>query len=63
MFTFILNNFPNNLEQKISTKMEGCGEDICGPSFTWIASTLGNKEFIKLLIAIGANIEHTTQVH
>ena len=61
-FTYILNNFPNNLEQEIFTKMEGCGEAICGASLIWMTSSLGNIEFVMLLVAKGANIEHTTDI-
>ena len=61
-FTYILNNFSNNLEQEILTKMEGCGEAIYGASPIWITCSLGIIKFLKLLVAKGANIEHTSDI-
>ena len=62
MCTYILKNFPNNLEQEIATEMKGCGEAICGASLIWITCSLGIIELVMLKVAKGANIEHTTDI-
>ena len=59
MFSFILKNFTCNVEQETSAVIEG-GYPVEGACPLWTASTLGKLEFVKLLVANGANIEHTT---
>lgn len=59
IFRDILENFPANVEQETSAIIEG-GYPVEGASPLWTASTLGRLEFVKLLVAKGANIEHTT---
>ena len=60
MFSHILTNFKTNLEQENLAKFERGGEFVCGASPLWIASNLGNIEFVKMLVGYGANIDHTT---
>ena len=60
MFTYILNDFPTNLEQESLTKTDKGGDFVHGASLIWIASSLGRLEFLKPLVEHGANIEHTT---
>ena len=58
MFTYILNNFPFNLEQSYSEEMLDVGAIVYGASPLWIASYVGHIKFVKILVARGANIEH-----
>ena len=59
IFSFILENFPCNVEQETSTVIGG-GYPVEGASPLWTSSTLGKIKFVKLLVSKGANIEHTT---
>lgn len=59
VFRYILNSFSVNLEQETSAIIEG-GYPVEGATPLWTASTLGRLDFVKLLVAKGANIEHTT---
>ncbi len=59
VFSYLLNNFPCNVEQETSAVIGG-GYPVDGASPLWTASTLGRLEFVKLLVSKGADIEHTT---
>ena len=59
VFKYILDKYPVNLEQETSAIIEG-GYPVEGATPLWTASTLGRLEFVKLLVARGADIEHTT---
>lgn len=59
VFSYILDNFPANLEQETSAIIEG-GYPVEGATPLWTASTLGRMDFVKLLVCKGADIEHTT---
>lgn len=59
VFSYIIENFRSNVEQETSAVIEG-GYPVEGASPLWTASTLGKIDFVKLLVANGADIEHTT---
>ena len=59
VFSYIIENFPSNVEQETSAIIEG-GYPVEGASPLWTASTLGKLEFVKFLVENGADIEHTT---
>ena len=59
VFKYIVKNFRVNVEQETSAVIEG-GYPVEGATPLWTASTLGYMDFVKLLVAKGANIEHTT---
>ena len=60
VFKYILDNFGVNLEQETAAIVEG-GYPVEGATPLWSASTLGRIDFVKVLLARGANIEHTTE--
>lgn len=59
IFKYILGNFRANLEQETSAVIDG-GYPVEGATPLWTASTLGRVEFVKLLVARGADVEHST---
>ena len=59
LFKYILDNFDTDIEQETSAVIEG-GYPVEGATALWTASTLGYLDFVKELVARGANIEHTT---
>jgi len=60
IFKYILGNFRANLEQETSAVIDG-GYPVEGATPLWTASTLGRVEFVKLLVARGADVEHSTE--
>ena len=61
VFKYVIDNFRVNLEQETSAFIEGGQHPALGATPLWTASTLGRIDFVKLLVARGADIEHTTE--
>ena len=61
VFRYLVEEFGTaaNLEQETSTVIEG-GYPVEGATPLWTASTLGRLNFVRFLIASGADIEHAT---
>ena len=71
LFEYILDNFDTNVEQETSALLKRkhylwgdeaflVDDPVEGATALWIASSLGYLDFVKELVARGADIEHTT---